>query len=115
MQRLSITYKLTALLALLSTAPLVFLVFSRTSEEIATATQVRFAACEQLALGCSLQLKHQDYRAIEQLLDQFMQRTDCLRAIRLIRFDGLVIHQLGVSSEFTDRLQWLNTAKHLSR
>jgi diguanylate cyclase (GGDEF)-like protein/putative nucleotidyltransferase with HDIG domain len=113
MQRLSITYKLTALLALLSTAPLVFLVFSRTSEEISTATQVRFAACEQLALGCSLQLKHQDYRAIEQLLDQFMQRTECLGAIRLIRFDGLVIHQLGVSSEFADSLQWLNTAKHL--
>lgn len=95
MRRLSITYKLTVLLALLSTAPLVFLVFNRTSAEIANATRARFVSCEQLALGCSLQLKHQDYHAIEQLLAQFQQRSSDLQGVRLVRFDGLVIQQLG--------------------
>lgn len=95
MRRLSITYKLTALLALLSTAPLVFLVFNRTSAEIASATHSRYVSCEQLALSCSLQLKHQDYQGVEQLLRQFQQRSTDLDGVRLIRFDGLVIHQLG--------------------
>lgn len=98
MRRLSITYKLTALLALLSTAPLVFLVFNRTSAEIANATRARFVSCEQLALGCSLQLKHLDYQAVEQLLMQFHQRASDLQGVRLVRFDGLVIQQLGTMS-----------------
>ncbi len=112
MQRLGITYKLTALLALLSTAPLVLLVFNRTSVDIRTTAIQRFAACEQLALGCSLQLKHQDYRAIEQLLDQFMQRNEGLEAVRLVRFDELVVHQLGSSSELLAGVGKENTAKH---
>lgn len=98
MQRLNITYKLTALLALLSTAPLAFLVFGRSAKEIAFETHQRFVSCEQLALGCSLQLRHHDYGAIEQLLDQFMQRRESLECVRLVRFDGLVVHQLGGSA-----------------
>ncbi len=85
MQRLSITYKLTAMLALLSTAPLVFLVFNRSSQEIVETARQRYVSCEQLALGCSLQLRHQDYHSIELLIDQFMQRTDAIQAVRLVR------------------------------
>ncbi len=113
MQRLSITYKLTALLALLSTAPLVFLVFNRTSHEIVDTTRGRFVSCEQLALGCSLQLKHQDYHSIEQLIDQFMQRTEAIQAIRLVRFDGLVIHQLGIADEFGATTEPQNSGKNV--
>ena len=113
MQRLSITYKLTALLALLSTAPLVFLVFNRTSQEISSTTRARYMACEQLALGCSLELKHQDRRGVEQLLDHFMQRSNGLEGVRVVRFGGLVRHQLGHSTVFAVEAGRLNTAAHI--
>lgn len=113
MQRLSITYKLTALLALLSTAPLVLLVFNRTSQEINDTARGRCVACEQLALGCSLQLKHQDYRSIEQLFDQFIQRTEGLEAVRLVRFDGLVIHHVGNPVPFGPEFIPQGSAKHI--
>jgi diguanylate cyclase (GGDEF)-like protein/putative nucleotidyltransferase with HDIG domain len=113
MQRLSITYKLTAMLALLSTAPLVFLVFNRSSQEIVETARQRYVSCEQLALGCSLQLRHQDYHSIEQLIDQFMQRTDAIRAVRLVRFDGLVVHQLGTSDLFLEATEIENNAQNM--
>ena len=113
MQRLSITYKLTAMLALLSTAPLVFLVFNRSSQEIIDAARSRYVSCEQLALGCSLQLRHQDYQSIEQLIDQFMQRTDAIQAVRLVRFDGLVVHQLGTSEIFLNAAEIENNAQNM--
>ncbi len=102
MQRLSITYKLTALLALLSTAPIVYWVTNHTSAAVAENTRHRFVGSEQLALGCSLQLKHQDYTAIEHLMDQYMQRTEALDGLRLIRFDGLIVHQLGRIEEHVE-------------
>ncbi len=113
MQRLSITYKLTALLALLSTAPLVFLVFNRTSQATSSTIRARYMACEQLALGCSLELKHQDRRGVEQLLDHFMQRSDGLDGVRVIRFDGLMMHQLGRSSVFDLDASLPNTAARI--
>lgn len=117
MQRLSITYKLTVLLALLSTAPLSFLVFNRSSAEIVASARTRLGACEQLALSCALQLKHQDYHAIEHLIDQFKKRTEDISAVRLIRFDGLVIHQVGTAPEFAPQASWeegfTNTAKRI--
>ena len=105
MQRLSITYKLTFLLALLSTAPLGFLVFNRSSDEIEASTRSRLAACEQLALSCALQLKHPDYRAINYLMEQFTEKAEEVVAVRLIRFDGLVIHQVGTAPEFSQDAQ----------
>ncbi len=95
MQRISITYKLTALLALLSTAPAIHLTSGLTGADLSHRARSRFVACEQLALGCSLQLKHQDYLAIEHLMDQYSQRMEDVQGLRLVRFDGLVIHQIG--------------------
>lgn len=117
MRRLSITYKLTLLLALLSTAPLVFLVFNRSSAEIGKYTHHRLATCEQLALGCSLQINDQDYRGVQLLLDQFMQRSEALGMVRLVRFDGLVIHEIGrqidVDSHADDNASQVVTANYI--
>jgi diguanylate cyclase (GGDEF)-like protein/PAS domain S-box-containing protein len=110
MHRISITYKLTLLLALLSTAPLIFLVFNRSNEDIQRQGQMRMTACEQLALSCSLHLRSQDYAAMEQLLDQFMKRTDGLGSVGLIRFDGLVIHIVGRAELLSDPSQELSSS-----
>ncbi len=95
MHRLSITYKLTLLLALLSTAPLVFLVFNRSTQDIQQQMRLRLGACEQLAMSCSLHLGKQDYAAPQALMEQFLKRNPDLAGLSLVRFDGLVIQQLG--------------------
>ncbi|MEZ6135351.1 MAG: hypothetical protein R3C53_10620 [Pirellulaceae bacterium] len=73
----------------------IFLVFNRTAKDIGTQNRARLGACEQLALSCSLHLRNHDYLATQQMLDLFMQRADELGAVRLVRFDGLVIHHAG--------------------
>jgi diguanylate cyclase (GGDEF)-like protein len=99
MQRLSITYRLALLLALLSTAPLVLLVFNRTNEEMSRQWQARMQSCEQIAISSALHLRRKDYAATRQLLDHFAGKTDSVTGLRLVRFDGLVIHQLGLMDE----------------
>ncbi len=96
MQRLSITYRLALLLALLSTAPLVLLVFNRTSDEIARQWQHRLQSSEQVAISCSLHLRHKDYVTAGKLLDHFAGKSESVTGLRLVRFDGLVIHQIGM-------------------
>jgi diguanylate cyclase (GGDEF)-like protein/putative nucleotidyltransferase with HDIG domain len=104
MRRISTTYKLTALLTLLSVAPVLFLILGLTSREIQQVSQSRLLACRQLALSCSLHLRQKDYSAVAQLLDQFFQSSEGLDHVRLIRFDGLIIHQIGKATEASDSL-----------
>ncbi len=96
MQRLSITYRLALLLALLSTAPLVLLVYNRTNEEIARQWEQRMQSCEQIAISSALHLRRKDYVATRQLLDHFAGKTESVTGLRLVRFDELIIHQLGL-------------------
>lgn len=96
MQRLSITYRLALLLALLSTAPLVLLVFNRTNEEMSRQWEHRLQSCEHLAISSALHVRRKDYAATRQLLGHFAGKTESVTGLRLVRFDGLVIHQLGL-------------------
>lgn len=92
MRRISITYKLTILLALLSAAPLTYVVFSTSAEDISEGTQQRVSACQQLAFSCSLHLPDSDYFSIGHVIDSFLGETERVEKIRLRRFDGLVVH-----------------------
>ena len=72
MRSLSVTTKLTVLLALLSTLPL-FVVGN--GEELTKAVEEsvrqRISICEELAVSCSLHLRRQDQFAIEKQIEQF--------------------------------------------
>lgn len=95
MRRLSTTYKITLLLALLSTAPLVFLVFNRSTENIRQVATQRTAACEQLALASAFSLLNKDRNAVEQQIGLFIDRNAEVGAVRIVRFDGLVLSENG--------------------
>ena len=96
MRRLSLTTKLTVLLALLSTLPLL-VVGNR--EQLAKAVEEslrqRIAVCEEIAISCSLHLHRQDRIAIEKQIEQFAQRSPNVESIRLVRFDGLIVQSIG--------------------
>lgn len=106
MRRLSTTYKLTLLLALLSTVPMVAHVFNGARQELQERMSARMASCQQLALSCALHLRDKDYSAIKSLLAAYADRSQS-RRVRLVRFDGLVVQDLGVA--FEERFQ-LNVA-----
>ncbi len=96
MRSLSVTTKLTVLLALTSTLPL-FVVsnggqFAKVVEE---SVRQRVALCEEIAVSCSLHLRRQDQFAIEKQIEQFAERSPELASVRLVRFDGLVIQSIG--------------------
>ena len=96
MRRLSLTTKLTVLLALLSTLPLL-VVGNR--EQLAKAVEEslrqRIAVCEEIAISCSLHLHRQDRIAIEKQIEQFAERSPNVESIRLVRFDGLIVQSIG--------------------
>ena len=96
MRRLSLTTKLTVLLALLSTLPLL-VVGNReqVSKAVEESLRQRIAVCEEIAISCSLHLHRQDRIAIEKQIEQFAQRSANVESIRLIRFDGLIIQSIG--------------------
>ena len=96
MRRLSVTTKLTVLLALLSTLPLL-VVGNRTQHSKATEESLRqrVAICEEIAISCSLHLHRQDQIAIEKQIEQFAQRSSNVESIRLVRFDGLIVQSIG--------------------
>lgn len=96
MRRLSVTAKLTVLLALISTLPLLVVGNSgRLSEAIEESLRQRVAVCEEIAISCSLHLHRQDQLAIEKQIEQFAQRSSNVESIRLVRFDGLIIQSFG--------------------
>lgn len=94
MRRISTTYKLTFILAVLSTVPVLMFVFNRVHADLGNKMSARVAICEQLALGCALNLRDENYPAIRTLISSFQgrQNADC---VRLVRFDGWLVHQLG--------------------
>ncbi len=96
MRRLSVTTKLTVLLALLSTLPLL-VVGNREqlSNAIEESLRQRVAVCEEIAISCSLHLHRQDQVAIEKQIEQFAQRSANVESIRLVRFDGLIVQSIG--------------------
>lgn len=94
MRRLSTTYRLTLLLALLSTVPMFVLVFRRAEQGFNAACATHVAESQQLALACALNLRDRDYVAIEALIDSFSQSANAT-SVRLVRFDGLIVHQNG--------------------
>ncbi len=96
MRRLSVTSKLTVLLALLSALPLLTVGFGETSPAVAEKlTAQRIALCEEVAIGCSFHLRRQDQTAMERQISQFAERTPAMKSIRLARFDGIVIKSVG--------------------
>ncbi len=96
MRRLSVTTKLTVLLALLSTLPLLVVGNSQQlSKAIEESIRQRVAVCEEIAISCSLHLHRQDQLAIDQQIEQFAQRSTNVDSIRLVRFDGFVVQSIG--------------------
>ncbi len=96
MRSLSITTKLTVILALLSTLPL-FLIGngSELAKAVENSMRQRISTCEEIAVSCSLHLRRQDQVAIEKQIEQFEERSDDVSSIRLVRFDGFVIQSIG--------------------
>lgn len=94
MRRISTTYKLTFILAVLSTVTVLMFVFNRVQDDFSSKMASRVAICEQLALGCALNLRDENYPAIRTLISSFQgrQRATC---VRLVRFDGWIVHQDG--------------------
>ncbi len=92
MRRVSTIHKLTLLLAFLSTLPAFLMVVRGVRQKHTAQTENRIASCQQLALGAALNLRDQDYIAIGTLVDEFVASHLDVR-VRLVRFDGLVVHQ----------------------
>lgn len=96
MRSLSVTTKLTVLLALLSTLPL-FVVGngSDLAKVVEETVRQRISICEEIAVSCSLHLRRQDQFAIETQIEQFAARSPDIASVRLVRFDGLVVQSIG--------------------
>ena len=101
--RLSTTHKLTIILALLSSAPLVVIAYHRSGESLDQLGQYRARLCEQVALGCSVLVRENNYRVVEQWLDQYHRSSPAIEGVRLVRFDGLVIFESGANPDLWKR------------
>jgi diguanylate cyclase (GGDEF)-like protein/putative nucleotidyltransferase with HDIG domain len=95
MQRLGTTYKLTLLLALLSTVPVIALVFNQTTQQSNQQNRARSQACQLAAQSCADHLQHNRLGAIASTIEQLSSSYEGLKCARLVRFDGKVIHEIG--------------------
>ena len=96
MRPLSITTKLTVILALLSTLPLLVIGNKDDlSKVIEASMRARISVCEEIAVSCALHLRRQDLTAIEKQIEQFAERSEDLASVRLVRFDGFIIQSIG--------------------
>ncbi len=96
MQRLNVTYRITILLALLSTMPVFLLGLDKPNKEtLAELVRQRIEVCEQVAVSCSLHLRRQDVLAARGQLQQFVKNSKYAASVRLERFDGLLILEIG--------------------
>lgn len=96
MQRLGTTYKLTLLLALLSTVPVIALVFNQTTEQVNQQNRVRLQICQETAQQCAAQIQANKHTQLTTTLAQLAETMEGFKSLRLIRFDGKVIHELGM-------------------
>lgn len=96
MRRLKVTYKLTLLLAILSTTPIfIFGMGDWNDEQLAIVSNQRVSLCQDLATGCSLHVRREDYRAIEKHIEEFSEHVSHVASVKLSRFDGIPIHSVG--------------------
>jgi len=96
MRSLSITTKLSVILALLSTLPLMVMGNGgELAKALENSLRQRVSICEEIAVSCALHLHRQDQVAIQKQLEQFAARSVDLASVRLVRFDGLVIQSSG--------------------
>jgi diguanylate cyclase (GGDEF)-like protein/putative nucleotidyltransferase with HDIG domain/PAS domain S-box-containing protein len=95
MQRLGTTYKLTLLLALLSTVPVIALVFNQTTQQITQQSRASLQACQLAAQACAEHLQHNRQTQLVSTLSQLSESQQGFRSLRLVRFDGMVIHEMG--------------------
>jgi diguanylate cyclase (GGDEF)-like protein/putative nucleotidyltransferase with HDIG domain len=95
MQRLGTTYKLTLLLALLSTVPVIALVFHQSSKQIEQQSRLHLRSCQIVAQNCAKLLHNTGQTQVVATLDQFAEEQEGFKSLRLVRFDGVVIHELG--------------------
>ncbi len=110
MRRLSTTYKLTILLALLSLIPLTFLLDTYSSWETRQLQEHRLAACKQLAISASTFIRHQDHRASELLFQEFLQSNQEVMQLSLMREDGYTIYRMA-----SERFQQASESGNLIR
>ncbi len=96
MQRLGTTYKLTLLLALLSTVPVIALVFNQTTEQVNQQNRVRLQICQETAQQCAALIQANKQTQLTTTLAQLAETMEGFKSLRLIRFDGKIIHELGM-------------------
>jgi len=94
MPQFKITYKLAFVLVALSTGPLMLAaMFGVISIDDTGILRVRESLVEQLANSVSGSLDSQGNRTIGRLCESFLQRKPEIQAIRVSRFDHLVLYQ----------------------
>lgn len=95
MQRLGTTYKLTLLLALLSTVPVLALVVKQTTQQSNQRNHARLQASQLAAQTCAEYLQENRRPELIKTLKQFSESQEGFKSLRLVRFDGKVIEELG--------------------
>lgn len=95
MRRLGTTYKLTLLLALLSTVPVIALVFNQTTDQVNTQNRVRLQVCQETAQTCASHIQSNHHTQLVTSLAQLSESMEGFKSLRLIRFDGKLIHEIG--------------------
>ncbi len=109
MRRLGTTYKLTLLLALLSTVPVIALVFNQTTEQVNQQNRLRLQVCQETAQTCAAHLQGNRHNQLVTSLAQLGESMEGFKSLRLSRFDGKVIHEIGSHDKEWDPKNKSNT------
>lgn len=103
LKRLGTTYKLTLLLALFSTVPVGALVFNQNSEAEQQKSRLYLQVAQEAAQSCAQHLQFNRQSQLVATLAQLAEAIEGFESLRLVRFDGKLVHEIGDHDAFWQR------------